>query len=288
MTLSGEDIGPLAVAFAVEVGLTLLFLFRSGTLPNHPGLAELQKLVSRGRDQVFDTVWVALGGDEARGAVRRVLSRFTKFEGKSTLVVVPVYSKDPAIQLLHQLMHVLIHVELAKFVYTGEYLRPIFGLGWTKSHRADALNHGAVRVYRMSAADYLALILDAMQGTGHDQVSTTTGDETRSRGLVRIGRAIRELLGDWPEDVLWSPDVPDDDVSKAQNIPLPFVDQCRPNYRQMASVMTKAEEDDSVARRCAARRTFRSARWASIPTSSCRGFAILRCATSGSCLFANV
>src|SRR5712664_2513131 len=51
--LSGEDIGPLAVAFAVEVGLTLLFLFRSGTLPNHPGLAELQKLVSRGRDQVF-------------------------------------------------------------------------------------------------------------------------------------------------------------------------------------------------------------------------------------------
>jgi hypothetical protein len=100
-------------------------LFRSGTLPNHPGLAELQKLVSRGRDQVFDTVWVALGGDEARGAVRRV----TKFEGKSTLVVVPVYSKGPAIQLLHQLMHVLIHVELAKFVYTGA----IFGLGWTKS-----------------------------------------------------------------------------------------------------------------------------------------------------------
>jgi hypothetical protein len=67
MTLSGEDIGPLAVAFAVEVGLTLLFLFRSGTLPNHPGLAELQKLVSRGRDQVFDTVWVAFGGDEACG-----------------------------------------------------------------------------------------------------------------------------------------------------------------------------------------------------------------------------
>jgi hypothetical protein len=42
--LSGEDLGPLALAFAVEAGLSLLFLFRRGTLPNHPGLSELRKL----------------------------------------------------------------------------------------------------------------------------------------------------------------------------------------------------------------------------------------------------
>jgi hypothetical protein len=81
--LSGDDLGPLAVAFAVEVGLSLLFLFRRGTLPNHPGLSELRKLVAQGRDQIFDTVWAALGCNEARGAVRDVISRFTKFVGQS-------------------------------------------------------------------------------------------------------------------------------------------------------------------------------------------------------------
>jgi hypothetical protein len=40
-------------------------------------------------------------------------------------------------------------------------LKPILSLGWTAFHRLNALNHGAVRVYRMSAGDYLALIVDA-------------------------------------------------------------------------------------------------------------------------------
>ncbi len=178
--LSGEDLGPLAVAFAVEVGLSLLFLFRRGTLPNHPGLSELRKLVAQGRDQIFDTVWAALGGNEARGAVRDVISRFTKFVGQSTLVIVPVYSNDPAVRLLHELMHVLVHVELAKLVSARGYLKPFLGLGWTEFRRLNALNHGAVRVYRMSAGDYLALILDAVHTTGHDQTRTITSDEGRS------------------------------------------------------------------------------------------------------------
>jgi hypothetical protein len=177
--LSGEDLGPLAVAFAVEVGLSLLFLFRRGTLPNHPGLSELRKLVAQGRDQTFDTVWAALGGNEARGAVRDVISRFTKFVGQSTLVVVPVYSNDPAERLLHELMHVLVHVELAKLVSAGGYLKPFLGLGWTEFRRLNALNHGAVRVYRMSAGDYLALILDAVHTTGRDQTPAITSDEGR-------------------------------------------------------------------------------------------------------------
>ena len=167
--LSGEDIGPLAVALAVEFGLTLLFLFGGGALPSHPGLAELQELVGRRREQVFDKMWTALGGDEARGAVRRVLSRFTKFEDKSALVIVPVYSEDSAVQSLHQLMHVLCHVNLAKCIYTGQYMKGFFGFGWSEVRRADALAHGAVRVYRMTAVDYLALILDAVHGAGNEQ-----------------------------------------------------------------------------------------------------------------------
>jgi hypothetical protein len=191
--LSGEDLGPLAVAFAVEVGLSLLFLFRRGALPNHPGLSELRKLVAQGRDHVFDSVWAALGGDDARGAVREVISRFTKFVGKSTLVVVPVYSNDPAVRLLHELMHVLVHVELAKLVSTGRSMKPILGLGWTDIRRFNALNHGAVRVYRMSAGDYLALILDAVHSTGPDQTRAITSNDgplTATNALVVSPRGI--------------------------------------------------------------------------------------------------
>lgn len=178
--LNEEDLGPLFVAFAVEAALSLLFSFRRGALPNHPGLSELRRLVSEGRDQTFDAVWAALGGNEARGAVREVISRFTKFAGQSALVVVPVYSHDPAVRLLHQLMHVLIHVELANAVSTGWFLKPLLGLGWTKFHRLSALNNGAVRVYRMSAADYLALVLDAVPGNDPDQTRDVAGDEGRA------------------------------------------------------------------------------------------------------------
>jgi hypothetical protein len=178
--LNEDDLGPLFVAFAVEAALSLLFFFRRGTLPNHPGLSELRRLVAEGRDQIFDTVWAALGGDEARGAVREVIFRFTKFAGQSALVVVPVYSNDPAVRLLHQLMHVLIHVELAKVVSTGGFLKPLLGLGWTALHRLNALDHGAVRVYRMSAADYLALVLDAIPSNERGQTRDVTGGEVQS------------------------------------------------------------------------------------------------------------
>jgi hypothetical protein len=76
-------------------------------------------------------------------------------------------------------MHVLVHVELAKLVSTGGYLKPFPSLGWTEFRRLNALNHGAVRVYHMSAGDYLALILDAVHTTGRDQTRAVTNDEGR-------------------------------------------------------------------------------------------------------------
>lgn len=160
--LQGEDIAPLVVAIVIEAGLTLLFSIDGGTLPMHPGLKELEELVARKRKQVFDLVWTAFGGDKERGAARRAVSRFTKFEGSSALVIVPIYSERDDVQLLHHLMTVVTHVHLARRIYTGQSLAHLFTIGWTKALRANALGEGAVRVYRMSAVDYLALLLDAI------------------------------------------------------------------------------------------------------------------------------
>ncbi len=164
--LTTSDAGPLAIACAVEFGLTLLFLCAGGGLPSHPGLAHLREVLQRPRQQVFDSVWAALGGAAERGTVRRALHRFTKFEGSSTLVIVPVYSEDHDVQVLHQLMHLLANVGLARRIYSGYYAKQMFGLGWTSARRAEALGQGAVRVYRMSSAEYLALIVDALHGGG--------------------------------------------------------------------------------------------------------------------------
>jgi hypothetical protein len=62
---------------------------------------------------------------------------------------------------------------------TGGYLKPILSLGWTAFHRLNALNHGAVRVYRMSSGDYLALILDAVPSNERDQAGVVTADESQ-------------------------------------------------------------------------------------------------------------
>jgi hypothetical protein len=113
------------VAIAVEAALTLLFLWGNGGMPQHPGLARLEQLVKRRREQIFDKMWVALGGNEARGAVRWALARFTKFENRCALIIVPVYSEDSDAQTLHQLMCVLTHVNLAKCIYTGRYMRGV-------------------------------------------------------------------------------------------------------------------------------------------------------------------
>jgi hypothetical protein len=54
-------------------------------------------------------------------------------------------------------------------------------------HRLNALNHGAVGVYRMSAGDYLALILDAVPSKERDQARVVTGDGSqlsRTRALA--------------------------------------------------------------------------------------------------------
>jgi hypothetical protein len=66
-------------------------------------------------------------------------------------------------------------------------------LGWTVFHRLNALNHGAVRVYRMSAGDYLALILDAVPSKERDQARVVTGDGSQlstTRALAVSPRGI--------------------------------------------------------------------------------------------------
>ncbi|SRR6266404_1929292 len=95
-------------------------------------------------------------------------------------------------------MHVSTHIELAKLVITGGYLRPILSLGWTVFHRLNALNHVAVRVYRMSAGDYLALILDAVPSKERDQARVVTCDGSqlsRTRALAVSPRGIN--AGGW-------------------------------------------------------------------------------------------
>lgn len=162
--LRSEDIPPMIVAIVIEAGLTLMFAIGGGTLPIHPGLGELEELIKRKRKQVFDSVWKSFGGVEKRGTAREVMSRFTKFEGKCALVIVPIYSGRADVRLLHDLMTLLTHVHLAKCVYTGRSFARLFTLGWTKPRRAEALNEGAVRIYRMTAVDYLTLLLDAVDG----------------------------------------------------------------------------------------------------------------------------
>jgi hypothetical protein len=67
-------------------------------------------------------------------------------------------------------MHLLVDVEIGQArIDTGGYLKPILGLGWTEFRRLTTLSQGPVQVYRMSAGDYLALILDTVPGKGHDK-----------------------------------------------------------------------------------------------------------------------
>src|SRR5258708_34361405 len=82
-------------------------------------------------------------------------------------------------------MHVSTHIELAKLVITGGHLRPILSLGWTVFHRLNSLNHVAVRVYRMSAGDYLALILDAVPSKERAQAPVVTAMEANSLAQER-------------------------------------------------------------------------------------------------------
>ena len=98
-------------------------------------------------------------------------------------------------------MHVSTHIELAKLVITGGCLRPILSLGWTVFHRLNALNHVAVRVYRMSAGDYLALILDAVPSKERDQARVVTTMEANCLGqeLWRCRpAALTHAAGDGP------------------------------------------------------------------------------------------
>lgn len=156
-----EDVPPMIVATAIEAFLTLLFMIGRDRTRLHPGMEELERLIQRQRQSILDSVWAALGGDNAKGALRQILFDYTKFDHKSAFIIVPVYSARNDVQRVLQLMTLLTHVQLAKCVYTGRVWAKWYTVGWADAARESALQDGAVRVYRLSANDYLALVLDA-------------------------------------------------------------------------------------------------------------------------------
>jgi hypothetical protein len=177
--LRREDITPLLTATAIEICLTLLFMIRGGTLPEHPAMDELRELSRRRKGQVFDKIWTALGGSAAKGAVRQALARHTKFEGKNALVIVPVYSEGVEARGLHALMMILAGLGMAQCVYSGRYMKGLFTISWPQHLRTAATVYGVVRVFRMKSVDYLAFVLDAIDGS---QETGGSGDGTQANG----------------------------------------------------------------------------------------------------------
>src|SRR5437764_510071 len=137
------DITPLAVASAIELLLALLFLIGRDTVPRHPGLDHLDTLLARKDEGVFDRIWQALGGNVDANAIHDALDRYSKFEGRYTWVIVPLYADDRTVRVLHKLMAVMVDVGLARRKYTGGgmvarwYMR-----GW------DSVRRGRVEAWR--------------------------------------------------------------------------------------------------------------------------------------------
>lgn len=187
-SLRSEDVMPLVFATVIELALTLLFMIRGGTLPGHPGIDELAKLARRQSARVFDSVWASLGGSRTPGAVCEALRQFIKFEGRSVLVVVPVYSNDRDARCAHSLMLIMVGIGMANRFYSGRLLRSFVTFGWPKHLRAYVTGQGSVHVYRMSYTDYLAFVLDAIDRSeggeaAGDSATTTNPDAPADRRL---------------------------------------------------------------------------------------------------------
>lgn len=193
-----SEIAPLSLAAAIEALLALLFLLGFGTLPRHPGMDHLAELLERADVAVFDRVWMALGGSENPNEIRDTLDAYSKFEGRKNWVIVPLYGTDNGARVLHRLMEIMTEVGLARHAYSGRGIRARWYMcGWDPVRREHVAKQ-AVRIYRMSAAEYMTFTLDALkrergpktlqgQPSGIDGVGRTTATDDAVSALVNLG-----------------------------------------------------------------------------------------------------
>lgn len=180
-----SDITPFAVATAIEGLLALLFLLGRGTLPLHPGIDHLEGLLKRSNARVFDRIWRALGGSQDLDAIRRALDNHSKFEGANAWIFVPLYGDDKDARVLHNVMEIMVGVGLARRMYTGRGLVSRWHMrGWDPARRASIQNE-AVRIYRVSATEYMAFILDALNRERNEKSFTGETFEENDHGIQR-------------------------------------------------------------------------------------------------------
>jgi hypothetical protein len=164
-----EDFAPLVVAAVIEILLTALFACGSNGL-QHPAVADLQSLSQRrAENPVFEAVWKTVGGQGDREQLRRAIAKNAKHESDHLLLFVPVYSAKTEHLALHDFMRVLTHVGLARISYTGSMMAALLTAGMPPDRKTEIQAHGGVRVFKISAIDYLALLLD---GSGAQAVPT--------------------------------------------------------------------------------------------------------------------
>jgi hypothetical protein len=159
---------PLMVATAIELFLSLVFFLGRDPLARNPGMEKLAAMMNRRDDAVFDRVWRALGGSAVVEAVRRMVDAYSMFEKNCNWVFVPLYGEDEDVRVLHVVMEMLVAVHMARRVHAGRGLMARWYMnGWDPARKAR-LSGSAVRVYRMTAREYLAFSLDALRRSDVD------------------------------------------------------------------------------------------------------------------------
>jgi hypothetical protein len=181
--IQSGDIPPLVIAFIIEATLTLLFWIGGGNLPLHPGMSSLRSYLSRPIARVIPMIWSMLRAGSDPASLQRVLQSHVNFQNRAVLVIFPLYSADPDIRALHQLMELLSAVKLAKKYYTGRALFGLFAAGWPDVQKLAVNTGGPVRVYRMNEADYLAVLLDVLGENPTSAPDPTRGQESGSAEL---------------------------------------------------------------------------------------------------------
>lgn len=156
------DIVPLVVASGIELALAFLFYLSRNTFARHPGVDQIAAVVDRNDTPVFDRIWEALGGGQDPEAVYRALDVHSKYEGRHTWVFVPLYGENREARVLHRVMELMTEAGMARRVYTGRgFMARWYMRGWDPV-RHNLMAKAAVRIYRLSATEYLAFILDAL------------------------------------------------------------------------------------------------------------------------------
>lgn len=189
-TASWHDVMPLAVASAIEMFLALLFYIGRDRFARHPGMTELANLLRRRDVAIFDRIWQSLGGGGESEAVRRTIDAWSKFEGKYNWVFVPLYSEDDDARLLHTVMEMLVEANLARRAFTGRGLMARWYMnGWCPARRAR-VSKQPVAIYRMTASEYMAFVLDALARKDANDL----GDEPHSGNENRPDSSDRGIL----------------------------------------------------------------------------------------------